>query len=101
MKKIGMLCLAAVLMATSFSWSTQTGMGVVFSIMNVAEAAQKTPANVLVTKKLAIGEVTVYDFGKIKLHAYKTNDALGDVCYLVENEKNIVILESAAFTEVV
>lgn len=34
--------------------------------------------NTLKTVKLEKGEVTVYDYGKVKLHAYKTNDPLAD-----------------------
>lgn len=101
MKKIGIFCLAVALMVPSLSGSTQHGIGSVFSFANIAEAAQKAPTNAPVTKKIALGEVTIYNFGKIKLHAYKTNDALGDECYLLENEKNVVLLESAAFKDAV
>lgn len=101
MKKIGVLCLAAALALPSLSWSMQDGMRASFSFASIAEAAQKASTNLPVTQKLAVGEVTVYNFGKIKLHAYKTNDALGDECYLLENEKNVVLLESAAFKDVV
>ena len=34
--------------------------------------------------KLAKGEVSVYDFGEIKLHAYKTNDFIDDEVFIVE-----------------
>lgn len=49
------------------------------------------------TKSLGLGEVTIYDFGNIKLHSYKSNDPLGDVSYAFESDSAIVILESAAF----
>lgn len=102
MKKIGIFCLAAALAMPSLSWSAQAGTaGAGFSLAAVAEAAQTAPTNAPAMKKLAVGEVTVYDFGKIKLHAYKTNDTLGDECYLLENKKNVVLLESAAFKDVV
>lgn len=34
--------------------------------------------NAFETTKLAKGEVNVYDFGNVKLHAYKTNDFIDD-----------------------
>ena len=34
------------------------------------------------TKNLSAGTVTVYDFGKIKLHAYDTKDALCDAAFI-------------------
>lgn len=50
------------------------------------------------TKKLALGSVTVYDFGTIKLHSYSFADALGDECYLIESDEGVVMLETGAFT---
>lgn len=102
MKKISVLCLAAVLAMPSMSWSMQEGMGLTGTFFtNVAEASQKVVNPTPVVKKLAVGEVGIYDFGKVKLHAYKTNDVLGDECYLLENEHSIVLLESAAFKDAV
>lgn len=46
---------------------------------------------------LGKGEVNVYDFGGIKLHAYKTNDFLSDEVFIVEKEGKAVIIESPAF----
>ena len=64
----------------------------------VAEAsAYQAPATTAV--KLAKGEVTVYDFGSIKLHSYKTNDVLSDECYVFEGQDGLVLLESTAFKE--
>lgn len=48
---------------------------------------------------LELGTVTVYDFGDVRLHAYNTNDALGDECYLIESAEGLVMLETSAFTE--
>lgn len=48
---------------------------------------------------LKIGKVQVYDFGDVKLHAYATNDALNDECYIVENKDNLVGIEIPAFTD--
>lgn len=44
------------------------------------------------TVKLSKGEMHVYSFGKVALHAYKTNDFLNDeVFVLVKNGKGVVI----------
>ena len=51
------------------------------------------------TKNLSAGTVTVYDFGKIKLHAYDTKDALCDAAFIVEGENALVGIELPAFTE--
>lgn len=48
--------------------------------------------------KLKLGSVTVYSFGRIKLHAYHTQDALADECYLLESDEGLVMLETSAFT---
>lgn len=49
--------------------------------------------------KLQIGTIKIYDFGNIKLKAYLTEDALNDVCYVIEKEDNAVIIEGTAFRE--
>ena len=43
------------------------------------------------------GEMTVYDFGGIKLHAYKTNDFIDDEVFVVEKDGKAVIIESPCF----
>ena len=43
------------------------------------------------------GFVDVYDFGNIKLHCYQTNDAMNDESYILENDKNVLLLEFPAF----
>lgn len=40
--------------------------------------------NAFETVKLAKGEVNVYDFGAVKLHAYKTNDPIDDEVFIIE-----------------
>ena len=50
-------------------------------------------------KQLGVGEVTVYDFGTIKIHAYKTNDVLVDESYVLEKGNNLVLLEASAFKQ--
>ena len=49
------------------------------------------------TIKLEKGEMHVYDFGAVKLHAYKTNDFLEDEVYVVEKNGNVVVIESPCF----
>ncbi|MGM9596937.1 MAG: hypothetical protein ACI3XO_03900 [Eubacteriales bacterium] len=47
--------------------------------------------------KLAKGEVSVYDFGNIRLHAYKTNDYIDDEVFIIEKNGKSVIIESPCF----
>ena len=47
--------------------------------------------------KLAKGEVGVYDFGAVKLHAYKTNDLIDDEVFIVEKNGKAVVIESPCF----
>lgn len=49
------------------------------------------------TKKLNKGEVHIYDFGGVRLHAYKTNDFLADEVYLLEKSGKAVVIESPCF----
>lgn len=53
--------------------------------------------NTFTTVKLAKGEMNIYDFGKIKLHAYKTNDFIDDEAFIVEKNGKAVIIESPCF----
>ncbi len=45
------------------------------------------------------GEMHVYDFGGVKLHAYQTGDPLADEVFLVEKAGKFVVLESPCFTD--
>ncbi|MCD7775654.1 MAG: hypothetical protein LUH40_08750, partial [Clostridiales bacterium] len=47
--------------------------------------------------KLEKGEMNLYDFGKVKLHAYKTNDFIDDEVFIVEKDGKAVIIESPCF----
>ncbi len=47
--------------------------------------------------KLQKGEIELYDFGEIKLHAYKTNDPLADEVFIVEKNGKVVVIESPCF----
>ena len=49
------------------------------------------------TVTLAKGEMAIYDFGDIKLHAYKTNDYIDDEVFNVEKNGTAVIIESPCF----
>lgn len=53
--------------------------------------------NTFTAVQLAKGEVNVYDFGTVKLHAYKTNDFIDNEVFIVEKAGKAVILESPCF----
>ena len=50
------------------------------------------------TVRLAQGEMHIYDFGGVKLHAYQTGDPLADEVFLVEKAGKLVVIESPCFT---
>ena len=45
--------------------------------------------NTFTTEKLGKGEMNVYDFGTLKLHAYKTNDFIDDEVFIVEKNGSV------------
>ena len=47
--------------------------------------------------QLSKGVMEIYDFGLIKLHAFKTNDLITDECFLVEKDKHCFMIESPCF----
>ena len=53
--------------------------------------------NTFTTIKLAKGEMNIYDFGTVKLHAYKTNDFIDDEVFIVEKNGKAVVIESPCF----
>lgn len=53
--------------------------------------------NIFTTIKLAKGEMNIYDFGGVKLHAYKTNDFIDNEVFIVEKNGKAVIMESPCF----
>ncbi|MCD7731665.1 MAG: hypothetical protein LUI05_09270 [Oscillospiraceae bacterium] len=55
--------------------------------------------NTFTSVKLAKGEMNVYDFGDVKLHAYKTNDFIDDEVFIVEKNGKAVVIESPCFFE--
>ena len=54
---------------------------------------KNTFQKVMLTK----GEVNVYDFGAVKLHAYKTNDYIDNEVFIVEKNGTAVLIESPCF----
>lgn len=57
--------------------------------------AAEAPVPAVIT--LEVGEMKVYDFGSIKLHAYKTNDPIDDESFLLETADAIIGIESPSF----
>ena len=55
--------------------------------------------NTYETVKLDKGEMHVYDFGAVKLHAYQTNDPIDDEVFLVEKAGKAVVIESPCFRD--
>ncbi len=55
--------------------------------------------NAYATIQLAQGEIHLYDFGEIRLHAYKTNDPLADEVFIVEKAGRAVVIESPCFKD--
>lgn len=53
--------------------------------------------NTFTTVTLAKGKMNIYDFGAIKLHAYKTNDFIDDEVFIVEKNGKAVVMESPCF----
>ena len=53
--------------------------------------------NTFTVIKLGKGEMNGYDFGEVKLHAYKTNDFIDDEVFIVEKKGKAVIVESPCF----
>lgn len=55
--------------------------------------------NTFTTLTLKKGEMNIYDFGGIKLHAYKTNDFIDNEVFIVEKDGKAVVIESPCFFE--
>ncbi len=53
--------------------------------------------NTFTTITLSKGEMHVYDYGSIKLHAYQTNDPIADEVFIIEKNGNAVVIESPCF----
>ena len=48
---------------------------------------------------ISVGNMNVYNFNDIKLHAYSTGDNMDDHCYVVETSEGLVLIESTAYKE--
>lgn len=93
----------AVLLSLALSLSLP--LGAAFAAPAPAQTAspsaivqQKQAAPAVSVQKLAIGTVTTYDYGNIKMYAYATNDPLSDECYALESKDGVVLLESTILT---
>ncbi|WP_124100081.1 hypothetical protein [Ruminococcus sp. Marseille-P6503] len=53
--------------------------------------------NTFTAVKLGKGEIKVYDFGGVRLHAYKTNDFIDNEVFIVEKDGKAVVIESPCF----
>lgn len=53
--------------------------------------------NTFTAVKLAKGEMNVYDFGEVKLHAYKTNDLISDEVFVLEKNGKAAVIEPPCF----
>ena len=49
------------------------------------------------TVKLEKGEINIYDFGKVKLHAYKTGDLIDNEVFIIEKNGKVVVIKSPCF----
>lgn len=45
------------------------------------------------------GEMNVYDFGNVRLHAYQTNDPIADEVFILEKAKKAVVIELPCFKD--
>ena len=95
LKKIIPFALAAIFAAPFFA----PAEGGVFEASIAAAAPKQMIVPVGTEQKLAIGTVTVYDYGKVKLHAYSTNDPMADEFYAIESKEGLVLLESGALKD--
>lgn len=55
--------------------------------------------NTFTKVQLAKGEMHIYDFGSMQLHAYKTNDLIDDEVFVLVKNGKAVIIESPCFTD--
>ncbi len=51
------------------------------------------------TVRLARGEMHIYEFGSVKLHAYQTDDPLADEVFLLEKAGQFAVLEPPCFVD--
>ena len=56
-------------------------------------------ASVAFANPISVGNMNVYNFDDIKLHAYSTGDNMNDHCYVLETPEGLVLIESTAYKE--
>ncbi len=59
----------------------------------------KTTSTILSAAISKLGNFTSYDYGPFKLHVYDSGDVMSDASYIVEGEKELVLLEVPLFKE--
>ena len=91
------MAIAAALVLTTNLW-TSPSLAAAPTLPSSAPASV-TPLHTVQLIDLPSGEVTVYDYGTIKLHAYATKDALNDEAYILEGKTNLVAIEMPSFTK--
>jgi len=69
----------------------------IFSACASGPAGKATVSPTEKNVKLGKGTVQVINFGNVTLHAYRTNDYLGDESYILEGKKSLVAIELPAF----
>src|SRR5699024_11220245 len=75
------------------------GDGRVPPIHSGSERSQTMNKNAYTSIRLVKGEVNLYDFGEVKLHAYKTNDPIQDEVFILEKAGKAVVIESPCFAD--
>ena len=72
-------------------------MSIINKIFRKRKENKKVNKNSFTKIALAKGEMNVYDFGSVKLHAYKTNDFIEDEVFFFEKSGRVVALEAPCF----
>ncbi len=72
-------------------------MSILNKIFRKRKENKKVNKNSFTKIALAKGEMNVYDFGSVKLHAYKTNDFIEDEVFFFEKSGRVVALEAPCF----
>lgn len=66
---------------------------------NISQEENTMDKNTFQTVKLAVGEIRLYDFGAVKLHAYQTGDPISDQTLVVEKNGQAVVIEPPCFKD--
>ncbi|MEE1181957.1 MAG: hypothetical protein UHY90_06850 [Treponema sp.] len=92
MKKITSTILSLAMGAAIF-----TGCSTTKSASAAQTGEKKMNKNTFTQVKLTKGQMNVFDFGSVKLHAYKTKDFIDDEVFIVEKAGKTVVIESPCF----